>query len=498
MLGVLDRAGLGTARMHTRHGVARFISALTLCLSLGSAAPAAFALNDLSDEELSRESGAGLAFVLEDFRYQAAPTSYVELIGGPAPVGTSFRRADVRYYGLTLSSWNGGNYWDTGNTYPACTASTPGGDLSCPMSTSGVAKFAPHDNPYVLRVFDYTGVGWDGTAVSTNQTRTVLEFLGPSNMHSFRWGFWGEIEVNQGGACPGGASVAAVGCRLQSQTLIWGKPTAPDNPANIVADLKNDAAGQKTNNYEGSALRLFQNSASADNSLGLTYHSRLSGDFRFSVNQQAVGTEAVGNVPRFSTSEGLFFRNVTAYLPLGQLHYQSIVLDDVAAAPGNFVIELTRVPNDNDAYDDFYSLVTTGCATGPGATTAANNCGYVRTGRSARYYETHGYSLWGRSGTTNNTGTTGATGTRTTDTTDGIFFYKGDSSAQFTASASRPAINTSCATGDTGSGCAPSGTPVSYTYNNLNSVNIGDARITGLLVQHLKITTCSAGATSPC
>lgn len=463
-----------TMRMNNKHhpGATRGLLQRVCLVTSVALASSAFALSDLHDEDLSDVSGAGLAFGLEDFRYQAAPTSYLEFVGGPISGTTTFRRGDVRYYGLTLSGFTGGNYWDgsscTGNTAVA-------GDLSCSMSTSTIARLSPHDNPYVARVFDYSGVGYvSGDYINT--TRTVFEFLGPSNMDSFRWGFWGELQVNKGGTCPTGGNTAY--CGLQSQTLLWGKPTAPDNPGNIVADLKNGTAAQKAAGYEGSSLRLFQNVASADNTMGIAYDSRLSGDFRFSVNQQASGTEGQGNAPRFSLTEGLYFRNVAAHMPLGTLHYQSLVLDDVAANPGNFTIELTRLPNDIDAYRDFYSL----------SVADSYDAGYTRTGRPARYYETHGYSIWGRSGTVNNTGTTGATGTKTTDTTDGIYFYKGDSAGTFTASANRPVIN---------AGGTP-GANQSYSYAGLNNVNIGDASITGMLIQHLVITTCSAGSTSPC
>lgn len=447
-------------------------------------------LTPMGETEMAAVNGSGLAFALEDFRYQGAPTSYLELVGGPPPSGSSFQRGDVRYYGLTMSGESGGNYWDDNS---ACSgASGVSGVLGCPMSLTSIPYFAPHDNPFVLRVFDRTGVAYSGSTGGweTGEQRTVLEFLAPSNLSPYRWSFWGEIQVDRGDAgndgCPAGGNAAF--CGLQSQTLIYGKPVAPDDPADVLADI-GDESGQQANGYKGPVFRLFQNSANADDSIGLFYHSRLSGDFRFTVNQQPVGVEGQGQVPRFSTTEGVYFRNVAAYLPLGQLHYQSILLDDVqvsGSGTGNFTIELTRVPDDPDAYDDFYSLA------GPNDNPDA---GYVRTGRPDRYYETHGYSLWGVTGNTNDAG--GSVAAKRDDTSDGIYFYHGDSAGTFTASAFRPDINFSCDTGDTGSGCAP-GSNQSYSFGGLDSVNLGDARISGMAVQHLKITTCSAGTGSVC
>ena len=317
----------------------------------------------LEEEEMAGVSGAGLAFAFEDIRFQMAPTSYIEQIGGPPGGDTSFNRGDLRWFGLAMTGVSGtGMTWTTEGGH-GCGAGYI--NLGCPMTQSGIANYATHNNPFVLRVFDYDRVGRN----ASNQwvagiNATVLELLGPSNTDAFRWSFWGEIEASiDNGVAP--RDILGV---LQSQSIILGKPAARVRPPSQFGTTNNPMAGP--------LLQLFQ--SQTDGSLGLLYHSRLSGDYRLSVNQIAAGPDSEG-LPRFTSQEGLYFTDVNAFLPLGQLHYQSIVLD--GTGDGNFTIELTRLPNAAAAYNDLYQI--------------AGQSGYQRTGRTDRYYETHGYVNWG-------------------------------------------------------------------------------------------------------
>ena len=353
----------------------------TLFLAAGLVAAPAFAMVEITDEQMSEVSGSGLAFVLGDgtnpFRFQMAPTSYIEAVGehpNPtnSPSGTTMNRSDLRWYGLSMSGV-GGN----GLTWQGTACSGGLNNMGCPMTDTGITNFANHDNPYVLRVFDYTRVGRNGgTDWVTGVERTVLELVGPSDTDTFLWSFWGETKATN-------AAGTQLGYTLQSQSIIRGKPAARVKPPSIFGT----GAG---NPMAGPVLRMFQNQT--DGSLGLSFDSRLSGDYRFSVNQAVLGSPTWAGVPEFTTEEGMYFTGVNAFLPLGQLHYQSLVLNDSATNDGNFTIELTRLPNDAQAYNDAYQAVGNG---------------YTRTGRSDRYYETHGYVEWGTgfptcpSGTTN-------------------------------------------------------------------------------------------------
>lgn len=476
----------------------------------------------LEDEALSEFTGEGIAIVLEDFRFQMKNTGYIEQIGTVPATGAGFQRGDMRWYGLTLS---GGLAADgLGWTAEAC------GHLLCPIANKG-ALIAPFDNPYLLRVFDKTG--WDFQNASV--TKTVLELIGPTNSDAYRWAFWGEIEV--GKTTTGNAGL------LQSQTMIVGKPVSPHTTTTSATTTStatgvsgsngttytytatssqkvvrsscglfggNCNATTTTDTYTfttasaGQVLRLARNQNTSDGTLALNWHSRLSGDFRLSFSQTSASPDAMGSVPLFAngtTAEnapGLKFRNVNAYFPLGQLFYQSIIFDDngvdaTTAGNGNFVIELTRLPNQTNAYNDFYSFATgIGCED---PRFSGVNCGYQRNGRPNRYYETHGYSRWGDwyPGNGANCGVAGTVCNTFDSAADGIIFSKATAAGTFTATATRPQTDTTkLADGlDT-----PPPVPIltgDPPRTGLSSVNLGDSRIEGILIQHLKITSLGAG-----
>lgn len=401
---------------------------LALLLCLLCAAPV-LALESISDTALDQVQGAGIAVGLHNLKATMGPSTYIEATG----VASAFPQADVRWYGLSVSATGtaGVSQWSG-----ACTATI---SLSCPIG-GAVTNLAYDYDPFVLRAFDYSAVDAAGTP-GTN--RTVLELLWPTrlvtgggfNRHDlFKLAFWGEIRV-----------AADNTRRLQSQTILDRLSMA------------------------GSQFRLFQHSGS-DNTLGMQSLLKLSGDLRFSVNQTAASPNAYGQIPAFTTTEGLYFNNVSTYLPLGQLHYMSMILDDtvpgstagapVAAQDGDFVIELTRVPNDADAYGDLYALggarpdngyrctYLNGVATCPAV--ASTDTYYIKHGSwrigdySPNDSSTASSSWTGYAGGTNNTATLA---------TDGVFFRNS------------------------------AGT----------TVNLGDNYFHGMTVQHLKITTRGAG-----
>jgi hypothetical protein len=145
----------------------------------------------------------------------------------------------------------------------------------------------------------------------------------------------------------------------------------------------------------------------------------------------------------------MYFKNVDAYLPLGTLHYQAITFD--STGDGNFIIELTQIPNIADIYNHFYC--------GSGTNQAPANCilnadGSIQNPNN----DTRGYVRWGDfSGVDIATGA-GLPGA--SDTTNGIYFVGGDDGV---------------------------GNPSSIP------TNIGISRIEGMRIHHLKITTLGAG-----
>lgn len=358
------------------------------------------ALTELGDSEMSRVQGAGLAFPFDDFRLQMAATSFLELTGSNTdPLETTFIRGDLRYYGLTISRGSsggpGGSIWNSNLQYLDGSTCSDSGffGLGCPASADSLVNFANFDNPYVWRAFNYTGYEPNGVETSS---RSVFEILGPSNMDTFRWAFFGEIESGRQVGTPNANGLAPINgancnsgtgsdCITHMQNIILGKPVSLQKPVGVAGPES------ASNPYRAPALRFFQFAGDAQNpsTYGIQYEHRLSGDYRLSVNSDTA-TPSRGVMPTFTNREGLYFRDVQAYLPLGQLHYQALVFDDSqpgnsgsVTTNGNISIELTRLPNNVSVFNDFYSLA-------PGDTE-----GYQRTGRPDRYYETHGYVEWG-------------------------------------------------------------------------------------------------------
>lgn len=433
--------------------------------SLLAVVQAGHAMQAMDDGELGRESGTGIAIALQNLQFQMAPTSYIEATPSSTNLPAGLYSADLRWYGLSMTgsysfnSANGNAQWD--NSSGGC-GSVTGGSNICPQSTAtaGVADFASVYNPYILRVFNYTGYNFAGTLLTQGAgagytAPTVLELRGPSQMDSFRWSFWGALTVNATGpggngtpppspmaSCPGGAVGNTGFCGLQSQVIIDGKPIAMVNGVATPTVLQLFTIPAVTDNH-----------GAGDTTLGIVYQSALSGNFRLGVEQVTTANNPLTTVPVFDNQEGLYFKNVNAYLPMGYLNQQAITLSS-SGTTGNFVIELTRVSSAPAAYNDYYCGLGT-CAT------AAN--GIMSSTPNPK---THGFVDWG----TYATG--GAAGTNYNDisgtnTLQGIYFD------------------------------APAS--ASTTATTLGTItNIGTAHISGIMFQHLMITSCGAGTTSPC
>lgn len=370
------------------------------------------ALVPMSDDQMSEVQGTGLALAFDDFSFFFAPTSYIELTGSEpsgAAATAGWRRGDVRYYGFSISGGGaaGTDWYGDGCTSP---------DDLCPIGNTGASAFAPVNNPYVLRAFQIDGYNPSGTFLSKGNglVPTHMEFVGPTNSNDWRWSFWGEIEVDRNGnyGTPG---------LLQSQTIIKGS--------------------NHTTSGDPSVFRIFQTEESTP-TLGFTYQSALSGDFRFSVAQTSNSPNLLHEPPNFTDGEGLHFKNVDAFFPMGTLHYQFFTLNSTPANDGNFVIDLSPIPDAANAYNDFYCGNAGGCATN---FFTADFFGVGQTVISSPNPETHGYVRWGD--------TAGATyGVGGTGTGNGIFFRQ--------PAASGGVVN-----------------------------NIGWAALEGVLIQSLKLTT---------
>lgn len=449
---------LQSGALNTRPGV--FVLSALFTGSLVLMTSQSLALTKLSDDAMSGVSGAGLAFAFDDFRFQMDPTSYFGNIGSVptgAPGTTNAYKGDYLWIGTSITrGYPGGATLDYGKLFnfsdyidgsgkfistPTATNSSgisytdmwsKNQTLSYPIAQGGAQGYAEINNPFVMRVRSYNAVG-----LNTAHTdwvggidHTVLELVGPTHSTPFRWAFWGQVNAydDDGSGNVTGPLVPATGLpagvtsapfsTLENQEIIIGSPTSrfkPDGsrPAGDGTGIEIGCSGGGSTGtgcnqakYEimGPVFRMYQSMGEGNNdrTLGMLYHHRLSGDYRFSVNEPGSKTAGSARIPTFDTEEGMYFTHVNAYLPMGQLHYQSLIVtgvqDGTGKYTGDFITETSQVPNDPNAYNDFYGYPGNGAST---TAPSAAQLGYNRIGLNDRYYETHGYVRWGNNFPTN-------------------------------------------------------------------------------------------------
>ncbi|MED5238238.1 MAG: hypothetical protein VX379_01500 [Pseudomonadota bacterium] len=529
-----------------------FTSNLLLAATLTLGASQVQALKELSDDSLSDVQGAGLAFVLDDFSFRMAPTSFAELTGSApsdAAAAAGWERGDARYFGISMTSGygplgvsggpqgvagRGTTWWNSNASGGGCGsfAIATGGqpNLQCPLGIGdgdfGVPGFSSPYDPYMLRVFEYEGFDYQGvwrgdapgdythpsgSGTATLDMPTMLEFRGPIHTDPWRWAFWGELEINRldpvtnptgnnpnMGACNNSASGCSNGADfLQSQTIIFGNPYAIGHVWRGTTDDDNDPNTPRTDQgYTESPghLRTVQRWTKtlndADPTFGVSYTSALSGDFRFSVRQINASDDQLHYVPRFHRTEGLYFRNVDAYIP-GTWHYQAITFSgtsDYSVAAdgsinkepepiqnGNFTIEMTRIPNIANVYSYQYCGSTNGsCELND------NGDGFLKQVNR----NTHGYVRWGN-------WCADADCDDTIDPYDAAYLGTGEYDLPTNTistgwSPSNP--------GNTGNGIYFIGSNPQGAQTQNAVVNLGISRLEGMQIQHMKITSLGAGS----
>ena len=500
------------------------IKGIALSLVLACSAPA-LAMQEMGDADLSDATGEGIAIVLNDFALKFGPTSYFELTGADEAVGVNElggaglvnRRGDLRWYGISYTSGNRASA-PVGQAWSGpCSNGIL--NLGCPLG-GNIAGLAPHDNPLILRAFDYVGTTMTGT---TNATRSVIEFLFPSKHERYRFAFWGEINVGTGTTAGAGTNAPSTigngSDKLQMQN-IW---------SNI--------------DQSGTVIRLFQTTTGSNDTLGLQYINRFSADIRMSVAQRISSPDTLGQTPEFDDREGLYMGDFRIFMPQGALHYQAIVVDDVAVGNGNFQIKLTQLPNIAAVYNEAYGRTITTDPTGgydrskTSLTNSAYNLthGYVRMGD---WTAIHRPNVNGTLGSACDTGGTcypyniGAIGfdsrdapiggsgkamqseivggacmqdktscTKNSpyDTTDGVFFVAapGERFTVFNVSPNYmsdpaggfldPDLNENNILNNT-----PSGTYAARPFSRLSTINLGDSNIQGMFVHSMSIRTLGA------
>lgn len=462
------------------------------------ALPAA-ALEVLDDAALEATSGAGMALGLDDFEFAMNPHSYFEQVGSAPATGLActstgqtagnyncWRRGDLRWYGINISNASGtsdGYHW---NDTTLCSSNS----LNCPRGGT-ISHFSPYDNPYMLRAWSPAGMSYTGACINgtvsgctgspTAGQKAIYEFLAPSSQPNYTFSWWGEIESGSTRNSTSQPLATNAGRVLKSQNIIRG-------------------------NAAGSVFRLFQYTQAGNETFSIYYHSRLRGDYRLSTAQTAASaSDTIGIPVVFADTEGLHFRNVDAFVPLGQLYYQALTLSQVGTA-GNFELSLTPLPNTAAVYNLHYAK-NSGDTQGY-ETARLNNTG---GSTSTQYQLTHGYSRWGGWTATGTwIGRNLINGSDGSSTGDGVIFRACSGCGNFLAFARRPTRidkrgetasmqqtqNYTCAANNSGTGCTTGTGPISNgpgsyarTYPT-QVVNLGDARVEGMMFQSLRIVSC--------
>jgi hypothetical protein len=438
--------------------------------------PAAPALIPLPDEELSNHTGAAIAIGWENLRFLSGATTYLEALGDSTlPPVAPWKRGDLRWYGFGYS----GVTPVSGYAGP-CTAGI--GGMGCPIGDT-IPYFMPFDNPLLIRVQDYTALRFSGSSL----TQTVFEFLGPTDSSPFRYSWWGEVMVNQ-----------------NQNDILQGQAISNNVKLSTV-----DQPGGSRNNMK---IRIVKHTNLSDPTLGFIWENHWAADFRYSVNQAFYSADTYGVAPVFTSTEGFYTRNIRVFMPVGQLHYQSLIVDDVGGS-GNFRWEVTR-PTSAGAYTHFY------------AQSAGDTQGYTRSGlptgtalTAPNWYRTHGYfefgdyfpaddafapagigsNVWPATHPTSGAGscanaaalpaTQGVGCNGRFSISDGMFFVSYDqtsNAARFTAFSDVLNVGDFDGGGNNVYGVARINNP----YNGLtNVVNLGDSRFKGILINHLEIRT---------
>ena len=148
------------------------------------------------------------------------------------------------------------------------------------------------------------------------------------------------------------------------------------------------------------------------------------------------------------------------------------------------MVELTAIPNTLNVYNDFYSLPTKLAATGScNAACQELDRGYNRVTGSipAHYHDTHGFVEWGYKyptcGNSNCMSGTGVSSQRFGTTTANADTIRAEGGLSFQGVTSWNVLNNQNTGGAT---------------NAMTSINTGSARMTGININHLKITSLGA------
>lgn len=448
-------------------------SMLSLCCTYS------FALEALSDQALSNSTGEGIAILPENFKmvFQTAEdgltaaqnqsrlanrnydTGFIRFI----PVGplsetaktAGAKKADVFLYGLALSASDS--------------------NLNSRFSNLGF-NWGQETNPWVFSVksisttanrvvYDFAGVAQDFSYLSLEAPYVLDGAANTATDNNMKLGLWGDFfarnplvaaPVDAKNGAP--ANLNGLDQRLRLQLVANGLSLNGSN-LKLFQTLGGAASSSLPTSYNNTLglaalIRLNTNdnpsTATEDTSkaLRISTAEALTTDISNDLTTPAISKTAA---PNFNANDGVYLYSPNINLVLGSV-YQPLIVD-TAADGQNFVIELTRIPNKANVYQQIYTDYTA-LASGTTSAYKGSTCNVQYCGDVISMGQTY----------------QGNTATHSSISIGTVGFT--DSSNRFLkADTSNNAVGVSFVT--------PTGT----------KTNLGSAAIDGVLIQHLKITT---------
>ncbi len=445
------------------------LAVLLLSLGLGLA-HSAFALEALSDESLSQQTGEGIAILPENVKMvfqkaednlstaqnkaRVADRSFDTGLIRVIPVGplsatataAGAKKADLYLYGLALSKSDS--------------------DVNSRFSNTGL-NLGTESNPWVLNVlpvntFDFAGNLQNLSYLSLEAP--LLRADGTVGTDPAKLGLWGDIfsrnsttstTVNPVTGAP--TTLGGLEQRLRVQMVLNG----------LNLNGSNFKLFQTLGNAQASGLP-----ASYNQTLGLAALIRLNTDYNAGTRTTAdasrvlrissaeattdtssctstgtcLNTPAItgGGAPSFNAQEGLYIYSPNINLVLGNV-YQPLIFNTDGT---NFSLELTRIPNVASIYQQIYTDYSGTNSAYKGSTCNVQSCGTASTIAGVNYQ--------------------GTTATHSSISIGTVGIGSGNL---------LNAVNTSSAVG------------VTFKDPSGNAVNLGSAAIDGLMIQHFKIST---------
>jgi hypothetical protein len=291
---------------NTASFISKTASALYLSLCAVALQSPAQAIEALDDAGMAAVNGQGIAILPENFKIVFNDLAYTQALSTGTPSGNV---GDMYWYGMALGGDNG---------------NVSGNSFQNARKVGSIVSWGTAANPWLIKVESPAGYLYDGTYANypvMNYYAPLPTSINASGIQDggLKYSFWGDIiirdknnPVNCTTSAAGASSCNAI-AKLQSQS-IWN--------------------GFSLN---GSRFSIFQNTY--DKSFGFSWINRINstslGLLRFTVAETVTpaGASAMGRsteVPVFSSTEGMYMKDLDINMIVGVQHYQPVFLDNAA------------------------------------------------------------------------------------------------------------------------------------------------------------------------